>query len=72
MGVLPKLFGEHATKVSGFGYSYTGLCGLTCILIVKNFLSTFGYMAFYIAAGVMSCISFLLLVFVFKEEMYRP
>jgi MFS family permease len=70
MSVLPRIFEEHAAKISGFGFCYTGFCGLISAILVKNFLTTFGYMTFYISGGVTSLMAFVILVFVFKEETY--
>jgi hypothetical protein len=68
MAILPKIFGDLATKVSGFGFSFSGVSSIFTFILVTTLLHDLGYLFFYVVGGTLSFISLILLLFVFEEK----
>ena len=66
--ILKKLYGDEGSRIFGWAFSFIGIASLIKIFTLKLFLKSLGFDCFLIIYGVLCCLSFLILVFYFKEE----
>lgn len=72
--VLKKIYGDKATELYGYLFSYTGLCAIFLILLQTEFLDdedASSYDIFFYINGGISMVSMCLLVLFFREEKFQ-
>jgi hypothetical protein len=66
--IITKNFGAQAVMVYSIGLSFCGISQLVSSILVDGFLEYLGYRFFYYLGGGLNALSFLLLLFLFKDE----
>ena len=72
--VLKKIYGQQATELYGYLFSYTGLCSVSMIFLQDAFLDTevaSSYDIFFYINGSLSAVSLSILVLFFYETKFR-
>ena len=64
------LFGEQAGMVYGIAFSFGTFCQITDSILVEFIFKKSGYGDFYYVCAALSTVSFVILMFFFKEEKF--
>lgn len=65
--MISKIFGKYSSIVYGIGMTFTGISSLTSSLLVNEFLNTLQYKFFFYLSGVLSILSLVILITLFKD-----
>lgn len=68
--IMKQIFGKKATVLYGFAFSFTGMISVVMILVQIWFLKEGSFYIFFLTGSAMSALSFIILIFFFKEEKY--
>lgn len=58
-----NLFGDYASLIYGFGFTFNGLSYLLSMVLLDVYLTTVGYSSFYYLSGIMSVVALVMLYF---------
>lgn len=65
-----NLFGDYASLIYGFGFTFNGLSYLLSMVLLDAFLDSAGYSSFYYLSGAMSVTALLMLSF-FNDSKFK-
>ena len=66
--ICAKLFGKHAPIVYGVAFSFGALSQIISAVLVRFYIHSVGYPAFYYIGSAMSLAALCLILFVFEEK----
>ena len=71
--VLKKIYGQRATELYGFLFSYTGVCAISLIFLQDAFLgqTASSYDIFFYINGTISGVALVILLLFFHEKKFR-
>jgi len=72
--LLRQIFGSKATQLYGIFFSYTAITSIILLFLQDGFLkdTVKSYDMFFLMNGLLSAISLLILLFLFKQDKYVP
>lgn len=67
-----KIFGKNTTQLYSYLYSYAGVTGVTECLLQIFLMTPQNLNTFFYIYTAFACISFLILMFVYRGQVYYP